>query len=165
MPDAITYCDLIDADPPPRELGPIARRYVRAMSTYVWLGLFVSFVVLPAVMIAFAMPRVETAAWLAAALGGTVWLATRTARKRARLRRVIVEGRQVPARIVRSRVLVVRRGFAAGRRVTLLLEVEGHPVNLSSWLRDLEGATPGHWIRVLKHPEVRDLVIPVVSVT
>ncbi|HTJ45579.1 MAG TPA: hypothetical protein VL463_25920 [Kofleriaceae bacterium] len=163
--DGIEYCDFIDAEPPPRELGGTAKRYVRVMSTYFWLGMMIFFVTLPGALVAVIVPRVDTVVWAIGMAGLTVWLARATARKRRRLRLVAIEGVQAPARVVDAHELVVRRGLLARTRVTLVLEVEGRRVTCRSWAGDFEGLTRGHWMRVLTHGEVPELVIPVASVT
>lgn len=165
MTAPIDYCDVLDADPPPRELAVHARRYVRRMSTYIWLVLLILFVTVPMVAAAVFVPRVATIAWGVIAIAATVWLARATARKRANLRRVAIEGRQAPGRIVAAYEMTVRRGLVVGRRVTLVLDVEGTEVTCRSWDGDLEGLERDHWIRVLVHPDCPGVAIPVVNVT
>ncbi|HTL35851.1 MAG TPA: hypothetical protein VL326_22130 [Kofleriaceae bacterium] len=160
------YADLIDADPAPREITPTGRRYAAAQSTYAWCVLIVIFLVLPSIIaLSFTSSStvfINLALTLAMAVAAGWW----AARKRARLRKVLVDGTQRPARIRNVSHLVVRRsGFAVGRRVTIGIEVDGRRTTCVSWAGDLEEAESGAWIRVLVHPEVPDLVVPVVSVT
>lgn len=161
----IEYCDFIDADPPPRELGTTARRHVRTMSTYFWFGMLIVFFTLPSVVVAAILPDVSTIGWAVVSVAAAVWLARSTAQKRARLRTVAIDGHQAPARVLDASELVVRRGLVVGRRVTLTLEVEGRRVRCRSWAGDLQGVVRGHWLRVLTHPDAPELVIPVASVT
>ena len=165
MPDDFTYCDVLDADPAPRELGVAAERYVRRSSSYIWVGLLLAFVLAPAVMAALALPRLATIGTACAVAVAAVVLAKLTADKRAALRRIAIDGRQVPARILDAYELTVRRGLAQGTRTTLVLEVEGRRHTVVSWSGDLEGATRGFWIRVLVHRDVPGVIVPVISVT
>lgn len=162
--DDVVYADLIDADPSPRELTTTARRYIAAQAPYAWLVLLVIFFALPAAVIAAALPSTETLSWLGIALAGAVALGWWTAGKRAQVRRVIVHGEQQPARISGVSHLVVRRGFATARRVSMIVDVQGRRARCVSWTGDLEDAENGAWIRVLVQPGV-DFVVPVVSVT
>ena len=160
----LVYADLIDADPPPRELTPVVRRYIAAQSPYGLLVLFVLFVASPAALFAAMSPSRDTLVSMLVTVIGAIALAVWTAKKRARVRTVIVHGRQVPARIRGAHHLVVRQGLASRRRVTLTVEVEGRVARCVSWAGDLEEAESGAWIRVLVHPNI-DFVVPVVSVT
>jgi hypothetical protein len=111
------------------------------------------------------VPRVGTIAWAVVALALAVVLGRSTAQKRARIRKVAIHGKQVPARVLESHELVIRHGLASARRVTLVLEVEGRRVSCTVWGSDLEGMIRGAWLRVLTHAELPDLIVPVVSVT
>ena len=160
----LVYADLIDADPPPRELTPVVRRYIAAQAPYAWLVLFVLFVASPTALFAAFAPSRDTIISAVVTLAVAIALGVWTAKKRARVRTVIVEGRQVPARIRSAHHLVVRQGLARGRRVSLHVEVEGRVVRCVSWAGDLDDSESGAWIRVLVHPNI-DFVVPVVSVT
>lgn len=160
----VVYADLIDADPPPRELTPVVRRYIAAQAPYVWLVLLVIFVVLPWVGVAAARPSTQTAGPLVLSLASAIALGWWTASKRAKVRTVIVHGEQQPARISGVSHLVVRRGLATARRVTMMVDVGGRRARCVSWSGDLEDAENGAWIRVLVSPGI-DFVVPVVSVT
>lgn len=160
----VVYADLIDAEPPPRELTPIVRRYIAAQAPYVWLVLLVVFVVLPWVVVAAVRPSSESIGSLVIGLASAVALGWWTAGKRAKVRKVIVHGEQQPARISNVSHLVVRRGFATARRVTMMVDVGGRRARCVSWSGDLEDAENGAWIRVLVSPGI-DFVVPVVSVT
>lgn len=160
------YADLIDAEPAPRVITPTGRRYIAAQSTYFWCVLIVLFLVLPAILVTRFSSSASVYANLAFTLAAAVAAGWWAARKRGRLRKVLVDGTQRPARIRDVSQLVVRRsGFAVGRRVTIAIEVDGRRTTCVSWAGDLDDAEGGAWIRVLVHPEVPDLVVPVVSVT
>src|SRR5512138_2947261 len=152
MESDVVYADLIDADPAPRELTVTARRYVAAQAPYAWLVLAVIFLALPAVVVAATVRSTETAGWAISCVAGTVALGWWTASKRARVRNVIVHGAQQPARIGGVSHLVVRRGLATARRVTMFVDVQGRRARCVSWTGDLEDAENGAWIRVLVHP-------------
>ena len=160
----VVYADLIDADPPPRELTSTAKRYAAAQAPYAWLVLLVLFLVLPAIVTAAVMPSSTTIGWAVVAVAAAVALGWFTSTKRAKVRNVIIHGVQQPARISGVSHLVVRRGLATARRVTMIVEVQGRRAKCVSWTGDLEEAENGAWIRVLVHPGV-DFVVPVVSVT
>jgi hypothetical protein len=160
------YADLVDADPAPREIMISGRRYVAAQATYFWCVLLVFFFVLPSVFAASLATSASTILQLVGAIAITVGVGWRTARKRARLRKVLVHGTQHPAQIRDVSHLVVRRGgFAVGRRVSVAIEVLGRRTTCVSWAGDLDNAEAGSWIRVLVHPDVPEYVVPVVSVT
>ncbi len=165
MPDAIEYCDILDADPAPRELGPAAERYVRINAPYVYVVIAAVLLCAPALMVLVALPRLGSLAFAAATILPTAAFTWLIAQRRAELRRFLVEARQVPARIVDASELTLRRGFVVARRITLDLDVEGRRVRCGSWTGDLEGATRGYWLRVLVHPSQPGTVIPVTAVT
>jgi hypothetical protein len=160
----VVFADLIDADPPPRELTPTARRYIAAQATLAWLVLLLVFVVVPAAIAVAAVPTQQTIIWLASSVAGAFAVGWWTSTKRAKVRKVIVHGVQQPARIANVAHLVVRRGLMTARRVTMIVEVQGRRAKCVSWSGDLEDAEGGAWIRVLVLPDV-DFVVPVVSVT
>lgn len=165
MSGDVVFADLIDADPAPRELATIGKRYIAAQASYVWVVFAVLFLVLPGV---FALAVFGSSAGVGYLVGGlalAVGLGYWTSRKRAALRKVLVEGTQRPARLVDVSHLVVRQGLASSRRVTLHVEVDGKRARCVSWAGDLEEAERDAWIRVLVHPQVPGVVVPVVSVT
>ena len=162
----VVYADLVDADPAPREITPTGRRYIAAQATYGFVVAAVLLLVFPS---AFALALVGPNSGsigsllfgLALAAVAVVW----AAKKRAALNKVLVDGTQRPARLVDVSHLVVRRGLVSGRRVSLVIEVDGRRATCVSWAGDLDEAEQGAWIRVLVHPDTPQLVVPVVSVT
>lgn len=160
MPDVV-FADLVDADPAPRALTPIMRRYIAAQATYAWGVLAFFFLLLPNVAMAAAIHRSEMFAGTALVVVITAALIARAAAIRFQLRRIVVHGEQRPAQVVSMHRLHVR----GGHRDTLWLEIDGRRVKCSSWAGDLENAEPHAWIRVLVHPTYPDRAVPVVSVT
>jgi hypothetical protein len=161
----IVYADVLDAEPAPRELTAVARRYLRAQASWLWLGLAIFFLVVPGVIAVAAIPMTETIVALAVDIGIAIAVGWWTGTKRARLRKVLIDGTQTPAQILSVATLQVRRGLVSGQRVTIDLAVNGRRTRCASWAGDLDDAERGAWIRVLVHADVPDLVVPVVSVT
>lgn len=162
----VAFADVLDAEPAPRELTPIARRYMAAQATHAWVVGAVLLLVFPGVIsVALVKASAETVGMVVVGVAVAAGLWWSAAQQRARLRKVLVDGEQRPARLVDVSHLVVRQGLARARRVTLIVEVDGRQARCVSWHGDLDDAEQGAWIRVLVHPQYPQLVIPVVSVT
>ena len=165
MSGEIYYADVIDADPAPRELTPIAKKYIAHQAPYAWAVLAFLFLVFPGIFALLVLHASSMIGSLAVGVAATAALAWWSAAKRKKLRGVIINGTQRPGRLVDVSQLVIRRGFfVQGRRVTLVVEVDGQRAKCVSWAGDLDDAEQGAWIRVLVHPKV-PVVVPVVSVT
>ncbi len=157
----VVFADLVDADPAPRALTPIMRRYIAGQATYLWGGLAFCFLVLPNAALAAAMHRSEMLAGTSLVFVISAVLILRATLIRRQLRAILVHGEQRPAHVVDMHRLHVR----GGHRDTLWLDVDGRRVKCSSWAGDLENAEPRAWIRVLVHPAYPARAVPVVSVT
>ena len=162
----VYYADVIDADPPPRELTPTARKYIAHQAPDAWAVLAFVFLVFPGIFSLLVLHASSMIGSLVVGVLVTAALAYWAAAKRKKLRGVIVNGTQRPGRLVDVSELVLRRGFfVQGRRMTLTVEVDGQRSKCVSWAGDLDDAEQGAWIRVLVHPGAPGLVVPVVSVT
>jgi hypothetical protein len=161
----VVYADLVDAEPAPRELTTVARRYIAGQATYAWGVLAVLFLLLPNAAAAFMIKSSAAFAGLAVVLAVTVAIIVRAAVVRGQLRSIIVSGEQRPAQIAGVERLQVRSGLARGARDTLWLDVDGRRIRCASWAGDLEGAERHAWIRVLVHPAHPARAVPVISVT
>jgi hypothetical protein len=166
--DGHAYYDHLDVDPPPRELTPTMRRYLLSQSwrTSTAFGLSAFFAVVATAILAKAPGP------LTGAIAGFFWVLVAISivfieKKRRRLRAIVVEGTQRPARIgsAEHHAMPTNVPGVRARYSELSVVVDGTERRMVSLDPSLRDAQPGYWIRVLVHPDHPDLVVPVCSVT
>src|SRR5262245_7683352 len=95
----VVFADLVDADPPLRELTTTARRSIAPQAPSASVVMPVLLVVLPSALLPAIVPGTEIVIYLLCCIVGAVALGWWTAGKRARVRQVIVHGTQQSAQI------------------------------------------------------------------
>src|SRR5688572_16820642 len=167
MAGSPAYSDYLDADPPPRALTPAMKRYLfhqtwRANKLF---GIAVAIAFIPVTI--FAVHRTGATAIAAAIFAAPLIPAVLLAlRRRDQLRRVLVEGVQVPAQVAGGLHRTVKAAVVLQAHYSELdLILPDRQVHMTSVDAALQVLEPGCWIRVLSHRRFPDVVIPVVSIS
>jgi hypothetical protein len=162
----MNYYDHFDADPAPRELTVQMQRYLfhQTWRTSTWFGLSAFFVAV-ALVILWRHPSTATGVFAGISGLSLVGATIATLRRGQRLRRIVLEGTQVPARIAGAdhHDMPTNVPGVRARWSKLDVELPDGTARLVSLDRSLENAVPGCWIRVLVHPDHPGVVVPVCS--
>jgi hypothetical protein len=160
--------------PPPRDLTPRMRKYLKRQPRGV--GLVVSIVlfvlVLPGVLMMLLISpqsreavRPSTFVQPALFLGLVIFFYARVRQRRAEISRILVDGTAVLAPVLTAHLTRYRVYFMpVGTIMRATFSVNGRDVKHRSGDSTLDDLEPGMTISVLQHPDHPDVVVPVQSV-